>query len=203
MSDHEHWSLKKRRGLYFLVLFSLIFIFYFLWPPSTSRAPIAPDKDEIFSLSESVLYNGDENTLDTDGDDYVYAQETQEMLARVPGLECLEFGHNFVERHIHATLTIYVDDAKKMIPTDIGITDDCMSEIHTHANSGKIHIETVSFDKTFTLQDFFDVWQKPLVFKGYRLDMMVNERKNTEYGDHIFRDDEVIILRYTKEGSGI
>jgi hypothetical protein len=37
----------------------------------------------------------------------------------------------------------------------------CFAWLHTHASDGVIHIESPS-KKTYTLGDFFDIWQEPL-----------------------------------------
>jgi hypothetical protein len=79
--------------------------------------------------------------------------------------------------HIHAHLTIFVDGQQRLIPYGIGIapplrgenlTDgpfvtsgSCFTWLHTHTNDGIIHIES-PVQRTYTLGNFFDVWDQPL-----------------------------------------
>jgi hypothetical protein len=75
--------------------------------------------------------------------------------------------------HIHAHLAIYAGDCPKLLAAGVGIgppltfQDDfvvggsCFSWLHTHDESGIIHIES-PIQRTYTLGDFFDVWGLPL-----------------------------------------
>jgi hypothetical protein len=67
--------------------------------------------------------------------------------------------------HIHAELTIYARGRRVPIPADIGMVGTpgtmlCIYWLHTHDNSGLIHVEAPM--GTFTLADFFAVWGQPL-----------------------------------------
>jgi hypothetical protein len=75
--------------------------------------------------------------------------------------------------HIHAHLAIYVDGAERLLAAGIGIGPplqlyqgavvggSCFSWLHTHDQSGVIHIES-PVTRTFTLGNFFDLWGQPL-----------------------------------------
>ncbi len=75
--------------------------------------------------------------------------------------------------HIHAHLAVYVEGAARLIPGGIGIgaplvyengevvSGSCFSWLHTHDDSGVIHIES-PVPRTFTLGEFFDLWGLPL-----------------------------------------
>jgi hypothetical protein len=79
--------------------------------------------------------------------------------------------------HIHVHLAIFVDGQEKVIPFGVGIgqpwevsdsdrgpfvTDgSCFYWIHTHTEDGVLHVES-PIRRTFTLGDFFDIWQQPL-----------------------------------------
>ncbi|HZS35731.1 MAG TPA: hypothetical protein VFF06_02845 [Polyangia bacterium] len=75
--------------------------------------------------------------------------------------------------HIHAYLAIYVDGAPRLLAAGIGIGPplvmqdgvvvggSCFSWLHTHDETGVIHIES-PVSRTFTLGDFFDIWGQPL-----------------------------------------
>jgi hypothetical protein len=80
--------------------------------------------------------------------------------------------------HIHAHLTVFVNGAPRRIPYGIGIpaarvtptaagpyvaAGSCFYWLHTHAADGMIHIES-PFQRTYTLGNFFDVWEMRLGF---------------------------------------
>jgi hypothetical protein len=80
--------------------------------------------------------------------------------------------------HVHAHLFIYLDGVGRPVPALIGIPGgqsgfaSCYYWLHTHDQSGIIHIESPD-RRTFTLGQFFDVWGEPL-----------GRTQVTEYGDN-------------------
>jgi hypothetical protein len=46
------------------------------------------------------------------------------------------------------------------------IDDDCVYQLHTHDNSGIVHVEPQTPHQTFTLAQFFDIWGQPLSSTG-------------------------------------
>jgi hypothetical protein len=79
--------------------------------------------------------------------------------------------------HIHVHLAVFVDGEEIQIPYGVGVgqpmqvadtpagpfVEDgtCFYWLHTHTEDGVVHIESPS-RRTFTLGDFFDIWQQPL-----------------------------------------
>jgi hypothetical protein len=79
--------------------------------------------------------------------------------------------------HIHAHLTIFVAGRPRQIPYGVGIAPPLEVEstpqglfavggnaffwLHTHAADGIIHIES-PIERTYTLGNFFDIWNEPL-----------------------------------------
>jgi hypothetical protein len=75
--------------------------------------------------------------------------------------------------HIHSHVRMYVDGQENLVPAGIGIGPplqmigavvvggSCFSWLHTHDESGIIHVES-PVQRTFTLGDFFDIWGQPL-----------------------------------------
>ena len=63
--------------------------------------------------------------------------------------------------HVHAHLAIIKDGQWLALPANVGILSQCNYEMHTHDQTGIIHIETPTL-KTFTLGQFFDIWGQPL-----------------------------------------
>lgn len=90
--------------------------------------------------------------------------------ADVHGIKC-EQGEQ-LGYHIHAHLTIIQDGQERNVPANIGIKDTCLYWLHTHDETGVIHIEAPASKKnqTFTLGDFFDVWAKSKPDDGIKLD---------------------------------
>ena len=67
--------------------------------------------------------------------------------------------------HIHTQLTIEHGGEKVTIPANVGLVTAgyaviCIYWLHTHDDSGLIHIEAPGGN--FTLADFFAVWGEPL-----------------------------------------
>lgn len=58
--------------------------------------------------------------------------------------------------HVHAHLTIIANNQNVAIPANLGIRTTCIFWLHTHDQSGMIHIETLS-QRAFTLGQFFQV----------------------------------------------
>ena len=66
-----------------------------------------------------------------------------------------------IDYHVHAHLNIRIDGELQLIPAGIGILPTCFSWLHTHVDSGIIHVEAPA-ERDFTLGEFFDVWGRPL-----------------------------------------
>ncbi|MBV9281329.1 MAG: hypothetical protein JOZ41_14710 [Chloroflexi bacterium] len=106
--------------------------------------------------------------------------------SRVDGIPCeTSEGQVF---HIHAHLTLLRGGQSVAVPANVGIPDGaCFYWLHTHDDSGVIHIEA---PKTFRprLGNFFDIWGQPLsrtraaslqMRNGLRLMVFVNLRPYT------------------------
>jgi hypothetical protein len=75
--------------------------------------------------------------------------------------------------HIHAHLQMYVNGEDRLVAAGVGIGPplqlvggivvggSCFSWLHTHDESGIIHIES-PVTPMFTLGNFFDIWGQPL-----------------------------------------
>lgn len=63
--------------------------------------------------------------------------------------------------HVHSHLAIFNNGQQLALPKNIGLPGSCNYELHTHDNTGIIHIETPN-DKRFTLGQFFDIWGETL-----------------------------------------
>lgn len=82
------------------------------------------------------------------------SSETAAPEVRCEPLERLEY-------HIHAHLTIRFNGVIRPVPANIGILETCLYWIHTHRDSGIIHVEAPTADE-YTFGQFFDIWGQPL-----------------------------------------
>jgi hypothetical protein len=74
----------------------------------------------------------------------------------IDGITCDRKEH-FVS-HIHTHLNIFMNGKEFVVPSNIGIIpDNCIYWMHTHDDTGVIHIESPD-DRTFTLGQFFQIW---------------------------------------------
>src|SRR3989344_7776289 len=101
--------------------------------------------------------------------------------------------HTGVGMHIHPHLKIFVKGEEFKIPANIGVTSACMRPVHTHDESGTLHLEFPT--KTdVALGSFFKIWEKPLSEFGTNPKMKVNNAENNEIENYIMRDGDQIEL---------
>ncbi len=125
-----------------------------------------------------------------------------QMLAglAIDGIRC-DVTEGAVE-HVHTHLQIIDRGHSTTIPGQIGIPEGagCLYWVHTHSDDGVIHIEA-PVKKTFTLGEFFDIWEAPLdrehadgvqAARGKSLRVTVNGRVWTQ-------DPRLIPLRNREE----
>lgn len=79
--------------------------------------------------------------------------------------------------HIHAHLDIFINGKPYTVPAQIGIVPDkCLYWMHTHDETGVIHIESPEI-RNFTLGQFFNIWNKK--FNNTQIfDNIVSNNKN-------------------------
>ncbi|MGB7881908.1 MAG: hypothetical protein WBL44_04230, partial [Nitrososphaeraceae archaeon] len=80
-------------------------------------------------------------------------------MTMVDGIRCNTM--EFTTFHIHAHLDILVDGRPFTVPSQIGIDPEgrCLYWLHTHDDSGIIHIESPE-KRQFTIGNFIDIWTK-------------------------------------------
>lgn len=120
-----------------------------------------------------------------------------------PVLSCNDESKGLAE-HIHPHLTIIINGQQVTIPANIGLSASCEHPIHTHDESGTIHVESlVSYP--FTLHDFFLVWGQPFdntqilqykVDASHCLRMTVNGVPNDRYQNYVMQDGVQIVITY-------
>jgi hypothetical protein len=80
-------------------------------------------------------------------------------LTAVDGIRCDTM--EFTKFHVHPHLDIIVDGKPFIMPSQIGIDPDgrCLYWLHTHDDSGIIHIES-PIEREFTIGNFIDIWSQ-------------------------------------------
>lgn len=115
--------------------------------------------------------------------------------------------HTSPGMHIHPNLRLVINGELQDIPANIGVTPGCMRPLHTHDNTGRLHIE-FSRQRNFTLGDFFKVWDKPfsslqlfdyVVNETHSITMTVNGAANGEYEKYVLKDHDQIEIRYEEK----
>jgi hypothetical protein len=109
--------------------------------------------------------------------------------------------------HIHPELHIVIDGVPVIVPADIGITDTCMHPLHTHDDTGTLHVES-PVQKDFTLGDFFFVWDQPfdsmhildkVATKPSQITMTVNGVPVDTFENTILVDKDQLVITYTSK----
>jgi hypothetical protein len=117
-------------------------------------------------------------------------------------LTCLD--QEYTDQHIHPNLTITINGQKQEVPGNIGIQSNCLHPLHTHDNTGKVHVESPEA-RDYTLGDFFAVWGKSFskdqIFDSkadamHRIRMTVNGQENAEYEKLVLKDLDDIQVYY-------
>jgi hypothetical protein len=77
----------------------------------------------------------------------------------IDGIQCNPIEH--VAFHIHTHLDIFINGKPSTVPSQIGIKPDerCLYWLHTHDETGIIHVEAPE-KRDFTLGQFFDIWNE-------------------------------------------
>jgi hypothetical protein len=114
--------------------------------------------------------------------------------------------------HIHTKLIIMIDNRFYPIPANVGIIPEkCIYWLHTHDNSGLIHIES-PIKRNFTLGQFLQIWKlfdnSDIVqdiaenkIKG-NISIHVNNNHNitsvgTDYSNLVLKDQDILLLNIT------
>ena len=115
--------------------------------------------------------------------------------------------HKNIQYHIHPKVEIEILGEKLIIPANIGISDQGMRVIHTHDDSGELHIEA-PFPHQFYLKDFFTIWGKTFnkncimdtcVDENHTLEFLVNGFSRPEFEAYPLHDGDVLSIVYSEK----
>jgi hypothetical protein len=119
---------------------------------------------------------------------------------------CLD-GHDGLVSHSHVSMSIEIDDQQYLVDPNVGISDsmcDGMRGIHTHDDSGTLHIETTS-PMEAPLGAFFQIWGKEfsqsriidsVADSDNEVVMYVNGALSDEFENYLMQDGDVIEIVY-------
>jgi hypothetical protein len=114
--------------------------------------------------------------------------------------------------HIHANLEVYTDGKKQKVPANVGIDQNSqfITSLHTHDDTGVIHMEAVQ-PYPFKLGQFFQVWNVPFsatqlggyhVRKGLVLQTWVNGVQiKSDPVNYVMKAHDRILVGFGKPGS--
>lgn len=109
--------------------------------------------------------------------------------------------------HIHPHLDIMINGQRQEVLANIGIGITCMNALHTHDNSGTIHVESPE-KRDLTLSDFFAVWNKTYnqnQILDYKVDNQhtiretVNGNEVQDYENTVIHDKDQIVIYYEQK----
>ena len=114
---------------------------------------------------------------------------------------CLQ-SHSHDLQHYHANLSIVIRGEGQVIPAETGVIPGCMRGIHTHDDTGKLHIETPEAMEA-RIEHFFQIWEQPFtstqlldatVGDGESISLTVNGDLVDDPQNHILEDGQELIL---------
>jgi hypothetical protein len=113
--------------------------------------------------------------------------------------------------HIHPQISIIVNGQPTVIPENVGIDNALwkdhsldkygmqgMSPLHTHDNSGSIHVES-TVNRDYTLGEFVNVWGGLDTGSGKALKVTVNGQSISDWKNHILKDKEKISFEISQQ----
>lgn len=112
--------------------------------------------------------------------------------------------HTGIGMHIHPHLAVILKGEAQTIPANVGIDAGCMHPIHTHDDSGTLHLEFPT-TQDVRLGQFFEIWGKTFssqcIFdwctgEEGTVTMTVNGQENTEFENYMMKDGDRIEIRY-------
>ena len=115
--------------------------------------------------------------------------------------------HNSLASHEHVQLAIIINGSEVEIESNIGIGDpgcDGMKGIHTHDNTGRLHIETPRVMPA-PLGAFFEIWgesfsQNEIMGNkndsNHEIVLTVNGEVNHLYDEYMMQDGDQIRIEY-------
>jgi len=87
-----------------------------------------------------------------------WPNNTADLPARLAALDLPELSDVAGALHHHIQLYIYVDGQPVTVPANIGLSNQAASPLHTHDDTGLVHVESADPNFAPVLGQFMDVW---------------------------------------------
>jgi hypothetical protein len=87
-----------------------------------------------------------------------WPNNTADLPARLAALDLPELSDVAGALHHHIQLSIYVDGQPVTVPANIGLSNQAASPLHTHDDTGLVHVESADPNFAPVLGQFMDVW---------------------------------------------
>src|SRR5689334_9208813 len=87
-----------------------------------------------------------------------WPNNTDQLPARLAALDLPELSDVAGALHHHIQLYIYVDGQPVIVPQNIGLSSSAASPLHTHDDTGLVHVESADPNFAPVLGQFMDVW---------------------------------------------
>jgi len=87
-----------------------------------------------------------------------WSNNTDQLPARLAALDLPALSDTAGALHHHIELYIYVDGNPVVVPANIGLSNQAASPLHTHDDTGLVHVESADPNFQPVLGQFMDVW---------------------------------------------
>jgi len=108
----------------------------------TSAAPVLPPPDTLAGIMKAQPW----------------PNNTEQLPARLAELNLPELSDTAGALHHHIQLYVYVDGQPVVVPANIGLSNQAASPLHTHDDTGLVHVESADPNFAPVLGQFMDVW---------------------------------------------
>ncbi|MEM2760453.1 MAG: hypothetical protein QXU32_11925 [Nitrososphaerales archaeon] len=123
---------------------------------------------------------------------------TQQARAQDPVYQCIESDN--LPYQAYVTISVSINGQPIEVPANIGMQENCLRPIHTHDNSGLIHIV---YDRPYDFKLGHFLWYWGFDIQKYDATTYVNGIQHERYLDTVLRDGMSIIIDFKSKPSGI
>ncbi len=110
--------------------------------PPASTGPALPPPDTLAGIMKAQPW----------------PNNTDQLPARLAELNLPQLSDTAGALHHHIELYIYVDGQPVVVPANIGLSTQAASPLHTHDDTGLVHVESADPNFAPVLGQFMDVW---------------------------------------------
>jgi hypothetical protein len=111
-------------------------------PTPTAPAVVLPDPNSLPGMMKAQPW----------------PNNTADLPARLAALDLPELSDVAGALHHHVQLYVYVDGQPVTVPQNIGLSSQAASPLHTHDDTGLVHVESADPNFAPVLGQFMDVW---------------------------------------------